>query len=77
MMMPSPSGTGSRTRISRFRAAVSLAIAAGIAITLRYGVDHLSKGAVDIVDVDSQCDESDEPLRFKMSGLGDKSEPSL
>ena len=42
--------------VSRFRAMVSFAIAAGVAMTLRYryGVDHLSKGAVGIVD-----DESD------------------
>ena len=37
---------------------VSLAIAAGVAMTLiRYGVDHHSKGAVGIVD-----DESDEDV---------------
>ena len=34
----------------------SLAIAAGVAMTLRYGVDHLSKGAVGIVDDDSDED---------------------
>ena len=40
-------------RISRFRATVSLAIAAAVAMMLRYGVNHLSKGAVGIVDDDS------------------------
>ena len=38
----------------QFRA--SLAIAAGVAMTLRYGVDHLSKGAVGIADGDSDED---------------------
>ena len=44
-------------RISRFRAMVSLAIAAGVTMTPRYGVDHLSKGAVGIADGDSDVDE--------------------
>ena len=34
----------------------SLAIAAGVAMTLKYGVDHLSKGAVDTADGDSDED---------------------
>ena len=34
-------------RVAQFRATVSLALATAVASTLKYGVDHLSKGAVD------------------------------
>ena len=46
-------------RIARFRATVSLATAVAVASALRYGVDHLSKGAVDPAD---GCSESDEDV---------------
>ena len=54
--------TGSGTyaaRIARFRATVSLAIATGVAMTLKHGVDHLSKGAVDPADRPVNDDDSD------------------
>ena len=44
-------------RIARFRATVSLATAVAVASALRYGVDHLSKGAVDPADGYSDSDE--------------------
>ena len=44
-------------RIARFRATVSLATAVAVASALRYGVDHLSKGAVDPADGCSHSDE--------------------
>ena len=46
-------------RIARFRATVSLATAVAVASALRYGVDHLSKGAVDPAD---GCSDSDEDV---------------
>ena len=46
-------------RIARFRATVSLAIATGVAMTLKHGVDHLSKGAVDPADRPVNDDDSD------------------
>ena len=46
-------------RIARFRATVSLATAVAVASALRYGVDHLSKGAVDPAD---GCGDSDEDV---------------
>lgn len=46
-------------RISWFRATVSIAIEAGVAMALRYGVDHLSKGAVGTADGDSDEDVLD------------------
>jgi hypothetical protein len=38
--------TAYAVRIAKFRATVSLAIATGVAMMLKYGVDHLSMGAV-------------------------------
>ena len=49
-------------RIARFRATVSLAIATGVAMTLKHGVDHLSKGAVDPADRPVNGDDSDEDV---------------
>ena len=44
-------------RIARFRASASLATAVAVASAFRYGVDHLSKGAVDPADCYSDSKE--------------------
>ena len=47
-------------RIARFRATVSLALATAVASSLRYGIDHLSKGPVDPADAaDGGVSDSD------------------
>ena len=53
-------------RIAQFRATVSLALATAVASTLRYGIDHLSKGAVDPTD-----EPDDEDPDALASGLDD------
>ena len=53
-------------RIAQFRATVSLALATAVASTLRYGIDHLSKGAVDPAD-----EPDDEDPDALASGLDD------
>ena len=49
-------------RIARFRATVSLAIATGVAMALKHGVDHLSKEAVDPADRPVNGDDSHEDV---------------
>ena len=50
-------------RIAQFRSTVSLSVATAVASTLRYGIDHLSKGPADPAGAgdhsDSDADASD------------------
>ena len=48
-------------RIARFRATVSLALATAVASSLRYGIDHLSKGPVDPADAADGGESDSDP----------------